>query len=111
MQKVAEFLIEAKKVIEDPTRWTTGWFAKTVAGVRCSALDDEATCFCSMGALEYYNGRELLYDEKGTVAHLARDVLESVMEERLVSFNDRHSHTEVMQKWAEAIKFSQKEGS
>lgn len=117
MQKVSDFLIEAKKVIEDPTRWTRGWFAKTRMGTNCSALDDRAMCFCSLGALERFDGQELPINKYDPISgepnnsRLAQDYLEEVMGCAVEDFNDEHSHQEVMQKWDEAINLAKAQES
>ena len=114
MQKVSDFLIEAKKVIEDPTHWTTGWFAKDSSGVNCSSLDVRAVCFCSLGAIERHDKRELLHSELSgddAVSALAIKALENVMDFDVEDFNDEHTHEEVMQKWDEAINLAKAQES
>lgn len=114
MNKVAEFLIESKKLIEDPTHWTTGWFAKTNTGASCSSLDDRAVCFCSLGALERHDKRELPYavyvGGVPSLSKLAQQALETVMGCSVEDFNDDYSHAMVMEKWDEAINFAKTKG-
>lgn len=108
MNKVAGFLIEAKKLIEDPTKWTQGWFAKNAIGSNVSSLSESVVCFCSLGALERTEGREL-WDTKYGERLLSRDaqvVLETAMKCSVENYNDTHTHAEVMQKWDDAIELA-----
>lgn len=109
MTNVAEFLIGAKKLIEDPAKWTKGWFARTSFNGMVGSLDERATCFCSLGALERYDGHELPINKYNPltgdphISRFAQDALQEVMGCAVEDFNDEHSHEEVMQKWDEAI--------
>lgn len=111
--KVSAFMTEAKRVIEDPANWTTGWFAKDEFGTMVDSLSENATCFCSLGALERYAKRELEEDLVGGVRSLSREAqhrLECVMGMAVEDFNDYHTHSEVMTMWDEAIKMAVEEG-
>ena len=110
MKKVSEFLIGAKKIIQDPANWTQGWFAKNEQGGKVGSNSERAVCFCSLGALERMDGRELpinKYDPltfEPNLSRFAQDLLEGVMGGVAVEdFNDSHTHEEVMMKWDEAI--------
>lgn len=112
MTKVTEFLIGAKKLIEDPTKWTRGWFAKDFNGEHISAIDENAVCFCSLGALERYDGQPLPINKYHPLtgepynSRFAQDYLVEVMGCAVEDFNDDHTHAEVMKKWDEAIVLS-----
>lgn len=109
MQKVSEFLIEAKKVIEDPTRWTTEAYAKDENGNTIDPCHENASCFCSLGALESLcrtpdiGVTDLWYN--------ARSTLDTVMQRDVAGYNDNHTHEEVMQKWDEAINLAKAQES
>lgn len=110
--KVSAFMTEAKKVIEDPANWTTGWFAKNEFGTMVDSLSENATCFCSLGAIERYAKCELEEDLFG-VRSLSREAqyrLEGVMGMAVEDFNDDHTHLEVMTMWDEAIKIAVEQG-
>lgn len=112
MTKVSEFLISAKKLIEDPTNWTQGWFAKTNTGAMVGANAEDAVCFCSLGALERYDGQVLPINKYHPLtgepynSRFAQDYLEEAMGCAVEDFNDQHTHEEVMKKWDEAIALS-----
>lgn len=113
MQKVSEFLIGAKKLIEDPTNWTQGWFAKSNLGNHVQANSERAVCFCSLGALERFDGKELPLNKRHPLtgekylSRYAQDELENVMGQAVEDFNDENSHSLVMEKWEEAIRNAQ----
>jgi hypothetical protein len=46
-----EILKRARKLIEDPARWTRAAFARDPAGNPLGWSDSAAVCWCSMGAL------------------------------------------------------------
>jgi hypothetical protein len=49
----ADNLRAARALIEDPKRWTQGWYGRSANGlpVDRESLNKEAVCFCSLGAL------------------------------------------------------------
>ena len=111
--KVSVFMTEAKKVIEDPANWTTGWFAKNKFGTMVGSLSENATCFCSLGAIERYAKCEFEENLIGGVRSLSREAqhrLEGVMGMSVEDFNDDHTHPEVMAMWDEAIKIALEQG-
>lgn len=44
-------LEEAQAIIADPSRWTTGWYAKNAMHENVSPNDEEAVCWCAFGAM------------------------------------------------------------
>lgn len=103
---LSDFLIEAKKLIEDPAKWTTGWFAKDIEGKHVSSVSVQAVCFCSLGAIECASGVELEDVPSNSFYEYASEALAEAMAEDVDDFNDSHTHAEVMEKWDEAIKLS-----
>lgn len=49
--ELRQILVDALATIEDPARWTQGWFAKDAAGYRVEDYHRYATCFCVWGAI------------------------------------------------------------
>ena len=112
MAKVlSDFLIEAKKVIEDSEKWTQGWFAKDIEGNCVSAIWYGAKCFCSLGAIERVAGIELGDAPDCSLSDCAHAALSEAMGGSVDEFNDSHTHEEVMEKWDQAIKDALKEES
>lgn len=99
--KVKELLVKAKGLIENPETWTQGYYAHDKDGNMCEALDEEATCFCSIGALFKANGG--YYDEDGVISK-AEDILNSLADRHfIVDHNDSNTHENVMALWDRAI--------
>lgn len=105
--KLSEFMVGAKELIKDESSWTKDWFARNDSGLAVSSMHEDATCFCSLGAIERFAGCELggdLVDGASSRTKEAQNLLESVMGGLLVEeYNDTHTHEEVMAKWGEAI--------
>ncbi len=97
--KVSEYLKERKQLIVDPKNWTKGELARDVFGREVPVNDRSAVCYCAMGALQR---GVVFYDDAFPVFFQARKRLESVVE-NISIYNDTHTHSEVMQKWDEAI--------
>ena len=51
----AELLREARKLLEDPSHWTKGAFAKAAAGCAIASTSDNAVCWCAIGALRRFD--------------------------------------------------------
>jgi hypothetical protein len=52
MNHVQVELLRAKELISDPKRWTTGAYARNTSGVYTSPVNDNAVCFCALGAMD-----------------------------------------------------------
>ena len=103
--KISEALIQGKSLIEKPESWTKGAYARNEKGERRWSNDEDAVCFCSLGAMSRVTsqiecrtdpqGRDIYYNGVG--------YLEAAMGECVPTFNDEHSHVEVMAAWDKAI--------
>ncbi len=94
-----ETLKAARDLISDPAKWTQGELARDADGEQVPPLDDNATCWCSIGAMRkvcgpkanFYDGafRRLYFKvpSKGAVSE----------------FNDTHTHAEVLALFDAAI--------
>lgn len=83
--------MKPSELLADPSKWTQGVMARDAQGNEVSPQDENAICFCLLGALEKCN-----YEHK---QHLLYRVLRVEYDEySIVSFNDspRRTHEEVL---------------
>lgn len=93
---VKEVLIAARAKIEDPKNWTQGECARDSKGKEVHSRNERAVCWCSIGAIAHASGFYYGFDK--TIA-----ALESVIPGSISTFNDTHTHAEVLAKFDEAI--------
>lgn len=105
---VTKLLTEAKLLISDKVNWAQGVYAKNEKGLTVDNMDDEATCFCSLGALH----RAAV---TGIVNHfIERDAINTLHEvipvrpegwRSIAAYNDGagRTHEEVMKVFDDAI--------
>lgn len=112
ISKASQFLVEAKKLIDSPEKWTQDSFAKDQTGAEVSYASSQATCFCSLGALRRVELNEFC-DDSGELRERSKRFLNRAIEETtsyslygIAPFNDEASHEEVMAVWDEAIKLA-----
>ena len=91
--KASETLIRAKAVIEDPKNWTQGQYARKSNMDVTSVEDENATCFCSIGALSKIGGLNC-----DLMMYLIQYANGGIAE-----YNDTHTHEQVMEVWDKAI--------
>lgn len=98
MTTTAEILQKARDLISDEKNWTQGAMARDAVGWSFTdARDQDAVCFCAVGALKRVTSMREYRD--------ALDVLrEELSGEQVVTFNDSHAHSEVLQLFDRAIK-------
>lgn len=83
------------------TSWTTGAFARYPNGYACSSEDPQAVRWCAAGALTLACRFEAGAWEK------ARGYLDRVIKPgQLVTYNDTHSHAEVLAAFDKAIELA-----
>ena len=103
---IKALLQSARDLIADPARWTRGAMARNRLGQSCSPHESEAVCYCSQGAisLKIYSTRFMrlnpveLIALKGN-ALIALDLAASHLAGKymtIASFNDTHTHAEVL---------------
>ena len=97
-----QILIDARKLIEAPERWTQHTYAKTKNGLEVSSRDRRAVCWCSAGA---YNKVTEDMDYSSPKALLAWDALVSATG-IVTKFNDTHTHAEVLAAFDKAIEMA-----
>ncbi len=94
-----EILTEARSLITDPDNWTQGSYAKDAEGVAVSIWSNKATCWCALGALYSFNEDALLDIPADTLNTLRPHILS----QGIVTFNDNHTHEEVLAAFDKAI--------
>jgi len=109
---VTKLLMDAKALINTPSRWTRNSYAKDSEGVSVSYKSKNAVCFCTIGALNRVG--------EGTPVWSwlkAESLLRKVLQDKFCHFggiplfNDSQytAHADVMKLYDEAIKLSQQE--
>lgn len=108
--KNSETLRAAKAVIENPENWTQQMYGRRAkhSGHHLMGYDPEATCWCSVGALQKVVGNEAVYHLECKLSDAAR-LIANTKVENAVHFNDHRSHDEVMRMFDLAIERAEKE--
>jgi hypothetical protein len=109
---VHQVLVEAKALIEDKAHWTQLYYATAANGRAVDANNENATCFCSVGAVyrvldlnENMSPPEIWRTpHPNAIAALNRAAME-LFEGNcgIVMVNDRNGHEAVMQVFDRAI--------
>ena len=94
-----ETLKAARQLISDPAKWTQNLFARDKDGKSIDPQNKDAVCFCSFGAIERFTGCKTLSEVEG---HLD-NVCEKLFHTNVISFNDTHTHAEVLALFDAAI--------
>lgn len=108
MGRMSNILRQAKSLIEDKSKWCRNAYAFTESGLRTTGYDADACKFCSIGALQ----RVLPLGTGGAPAEFTEAVvtLDRATEGSLIhTYNDNHTHAEVMRLWDNAISLAEKE--
>lgn len=91
---------KARALIEDPKNWTQGAYATDKDGVALDQpLDDEAVCFCMIGAIRRAEGSPLEEVTRQNVRLLWAALDNMANGEALAyshEYNDTHTHAEVL---------------
>lgn len=93
-----ETLKAARQLISDPAKWTQGELARDADGKQVPPLDDNATCWCSIGALRKAAGFGDIYKGPFGALYFKVPTKGSVSD-----FNDTHTHAEVLALFDAAI--------
>ena len=105
--KISEILIEAKKKIYTPEKWTASTLARDSKNQEVDFDSKNAVCFCSIGALK------VEFHEKNipnSTWYSCIKALSGTMDVGAALFNDVHTHEEVMAAWDKAIAATQAHG-
>lgn len=102
--KISDQLKAAKAIIASPSKWLQGAYAKDANGFACRGDNPQATCFCSLGALQAVNN---CYSD--APSQPAISVLKQFMGGDVPEFNDSATHEQVMEAFDKAIAAAEKE--
>ena len=97
MNETKQTLINAKALISDPKKWTQGASARTACGAETLTKSHEAVCFCSIGAIARVSTHHTFTNNAIDVFKKANDI------PYISTFNDNHSHADVMEAFDKAI--------
>lgn len=103
--KISDLLKQAKQVIADEENWTQRVLARNAENYMV-AVDSAAACkFCSIGAIlkVIYPLYTETYVRDTKYALLRNCLLDTGYSGSLGSYNDTHTHAQVMQMWDKAI--------
>ena len=99
-----EILQAARELISVPERWTQGCLARNRAGKECSFRSNDSVRWCSIGALNKISTLNIV---SHALVFLSKAV--SVKTNKFSTWNDTHTHAEVLQAFDRAIELA-KEG-
>ncbi len=105
MASIKQTLVKAKEAIQDPNTWTQGRSARMADGKPTYPGDSDASCFCSVGAIEKVTlatgdkARYPLY--AGAIAELSAVLFPKFS--GIAQMNDSSSHGQVMAYFDRAI--------
>jgi hypothetical protein len=97
-----KLLEEARLLIAEPSQWTTGTSARDAKGYSTLYSNPDATCFCSVGAILRANS---ISNYHRHTTDDAIQVLRSCLTASgsVATFNDTHTHEEVLQFFDDTI--------
>jgi hypothetical protein len=114
----AEVLRRARKVIEDPERWTAGFLARDSEGGAISPRTSSACRWCAMGAVCYVLERQAVDSRVEPVVRILDGAAEALGygpvsanangESSITRLNDHGSHAEVLAAFDKAIAAAEK---
>jgi len=96
MTTTKQTLIAARALIEKPENWTQKAMARDAIGCKVNLSNPGAVCFCALGAIDKSAPFENLFLE-------AIRALKPYMGWAIETFNDRHTHAEVLEAFDKAI--------
>lgn len=125
MNTTLEILRRARERLSDPARWTQGAYARDADGFTTAMYDDDAVCWCLVGAISketnilnlpwYGDGEKAVNFLSKQVSTLVSEfndththgevlaLLDRAIRGSLIDFNDTHSHEEVLELIDKAI--------
>lgn len=101
--QLSDFLIKAKAVISEESKWTQGFYAKASDGTFVESKSEKATCHCSLGAIEKVSGPDISWQNRALVRDAEKALSKAMGGGEVAAFNDSKTHEEVMKAWDLAI--------
>lgn len=98
-RETLKVLEKARAIIAEPRHWCRGTYARNVLGGRVSATSCWATRWCATGAIRRAAERA---DCPRSVPRI-KWTIEETINVRLETYNDRHTHSEVLALFDRAI--------
>lgn len=102
--KTSEILRKGKAVIELEDNWTQRWLARDMHGKETSPHKADAWQFDSFGALTVVQNLYHLQDVQKAFFYLSQ-----AMGNRIMTYNDTHTHKEVMFAWDMAVQIAERD--
>ncbi len=99
-KSVVETLKAARELISVPERWTQGESARGKTGRKVDFRGPYAVCWCSSGAV---------YKIGGPCTSMANRYMDRATGGDYVTFNDTHTHPEVLAAFDKAIELAEKD--
>jgi hypothetical protein len=103
----SEILTAARELISVPERWTQGTFARTKGGTPTFVLDENAACFCSVGAVHRAMGVSMNSSQPDGCLEMLR---KSMRGHVVAFYNDNKTHDHVMRAFDRAIAAAKEQG-
>jgi hypothetical protein len=107
-ETILNSLRASRDLIKDPNHWTQEAYARNEYGDVREAEADDAVRFCSMGALDRQPSVYMKFANRDGVIQRWRPIhflnWAKAFNEGITTFNDKHTHAEVMAAWDAAIK-------
>lgn len=102
MKTTVQILEEARELLSDESRWTQGVIARKANGRPTILEDNEAVCFCSLGAI----GKQS--DRYSSLEVQAVRTLQKAVGTGVSCFNDapERKHSEVLEAFDKAIELA-----
>lgn len=112
MKKPSEILIGARELLASPAQWVKGYYAFNKSRDMREVGDDDATCFCMIGALAKSAGSFTGVGGYEQSDHPEIDYLAKVVGEHVPNYNDHpeRTHDEVIAAFDKAIQLAQADG-
>jgi len=99
----AEILTAARSLISKPENWTQGEYARDSSGERVSEHDQDAVCFCTIGALLKAEHALNIYISAFARNHPSINYLKTFLNGSVADYNDSSTHAEVLELFDKAI--------
>ena len=108
---IARELKHAKALIKKKEHWIQGTFARDPEGIKCNPRSADAFQFCAVGALQHAKVSVISdsFLSAGSYLRLAAAVITGDELAETATFNDSHTHEEVMELYDIAIAWAQGE--
>lgn len=105
-----QILKDARALIADEKNWTQDSFARDSGGLPIDPTNDDAVCFCAIGALARAVGSNP-DGELPAENFLVSEMLEWDARDSIPDFNDNHTHADILSLFDRAIARAESEAA